>query len=443
MHELEHEFTERKISPWGGIKYFQQTWVRSGIRDYVMSLDGLPQPGSNRGIASIDLVEGFLTSVVLGARRLEHCGMLRTDEVIREIFGWKKGMGSASTFWRFFHKFDDELNARLFWPIMQHVFSKVSIPHMTIDLDGSVVTRYGKQQKAEIGYNPQKKGRASHHPLMAFCDELKMVVNGWMRSGNSHSNTNAIGFIKETFQILGAENVGLIRGDVGFYSDEIMRFLEEQIKPVSYLFKVRMTAPVYRKIAEQQRWFAADDVVKGAIYAEIQYKSSGWKAARRVVLVGLPKKEKKPSDTPLFTEYEIMDRYEFCAFITNTQASMIEVHRKYNQRGDSENRIKELKYDYGMDGFAMNSFAATDAAFRLVLLAYNVMAIFRQAIMKPPVNHQLSTIKFQCIAIGSYLISSGRKKTLKLAAEGKRRHFLEHIFKNVESVLPPYSFSNA
>ncbi len=122
---------------------------------------------------------------------------------------------------------------------------------------------------------------------------------------------------------------------------------------------------------------------------------------------------------------------------------MIEVHRKYNQRGDSENRIKELKYDYAIDAFAMKSFAATDAAFRFVLLAYNVMTIFKQAIMQPRVNHRLSTIKFQCLAIGSYLVASGRKKILKLSAEGKRRHFLSHIFDNVEHLTPPYLFSIA
>ena len=369
--------------------------------------------------------------------------MLRTDEVIREIYGWRKGMGSASTFQRFFHKFDEKLNSKVFYPIMKHVVSKVSIRYMTIDVDSSVITRYGNQQKAEIGYNPQKKGRASHHPLMAFCDELKMVVNGWMRSGDSHSNTNAIAFIKETLQIAGYNNVGLIRGDVGFYSDEIMSFLESQDKPVGYLFKVRMTSGVQKRIAEPQNWLAADDVIKGSIYAEIRYKSSGWEKPRRVILVGIPKRQKKSNGQPLFPEYELSDRYEFCAFITNTNASMIEVHRKYNQRGDSENRIKELKYDYGMDGFAMESFAATDAAFRFVLLAYNVMAIFRQAIMKPAVNHQLSTIRLQCIAIGSYLVRSGRKKVLKLAAQGERRHFLEHIFKNVERTKPPYSFSIA
>jgi hypothetical protein len=352
-------------------------------------------------------------------------------------------MASASTIQRFFHKFDEGLNSRLFWPIMKEIFNKISIRYMTIDLDSSVITRYGRQQKAEVGYNPDRKGRPSHHPLMAFSDELKMVVNGWMRGGRTHSSTDAIEFIKETMQIVGKENIGLLRGDVGFYSHRIMSFLEGYDTSIPYLFKVRMTTGVQRRIMEQQQWHHSDDVAIGAIYSEIQYKSSGWKNARRVILVGIPKKEKNIESGWLFSQYEFMNRYEFYAFVTNTTLSAIDIHRKYNQRGDSENRIKELKYDYAIDAFSMRSFAATDAAFRFVLIAYNIMTIFKQAMMQPRVNHRLSTIKFQCLAIGSYLVSSGRKKILKLSAEGKRRHFLEHIFKNVEKLKPPYKFSIA
>lgn len=443
MHELAHEFTDRKISPWGGIKYFQQVFVRSGIRDHINAFEGLPQPGSNRGYQSIDLIEGFLTSVILGARRLEHCGMLRTDQVVRQIFGWQKGMASASTFQRFLHKFDKRLIDTFFWQAMKFTLSRVPVKFMTIDVDSSVITRYGHQQKAEVGYNPKKKGRPSHHPLMAFCEELKMVVNGWMRGGKAQSSTDALEFLSETLRIVGEENVGLLRGDVGFYSHRIMNFLEQRTRPVPYLFKVRMTTGVQKRILEQKAWHGCDDVATEAIYSEIEYKSSGWKNSRRVIIVGIPKKEKPSPSAWLFSEYALLDRYEFHGFVTNLSCSAVEVHRKYNQRGESENRIKELKYDYAIDSFSMHSFTATDAAFRLVLLAYNVMAIFKQAVLQPRVNHRLSTIKFQCIAIGSYLISSGRKKILKLAAEGKRRHFLEHIFKNVGEFNPLQTFSIA
>jgi len=93
MHELSHEYTSKKISPWGGLKFFQQTYERSGVREDLLGA-ALPQGGSNAAYKAIDLVEGFMVSAVLGSRRMAHTGMVRADEVIKELFNWKDGMAS-------------------------------------------------------------------------------------------------------------------------------------------------------------------------------------------------------------------------------------------------------------------------------------------------------------------------------------------------------------
>jgi hypothetical protein len=71
------------------------------------------------------------------------------------------------------------------------------------------------------------------------------------------------------------------------------------------------------------------------------------------------------------------------------------------------------------------------------------MALFKQKVMQTQKGKSLSTLRFQCIAIGSYLVKKGRGKIMKLPAEGERRHFLEHFFSNLEELKPPFSFSNA
>jgi hypothetical protein len=88
-------------------------------------------------------------------------------------------------------------------------------------------------------------------------------------------------------------------------------------------------------------------------------------------------------------------------------------------------------------------FAAMEAAFRYVMVAYNLMAVYKQAVMQAKKGKMLSTIRFQCIAIGSYLVKRDGKKTMKLSASGKRRHFLELFFQNLEVLEPPFKLSNA
>ena len=60
------------------------------------------------------------------------------------------------------------------------------------------MTRYGQQEGAARGYNPRKPGRCSHHPLMAFVADTRMIANFWLRPGNSHSANNVLSFLDDS-----------------------------------------------------------------------------------------------------------------------------------------------------------------------------------------------------------------------------------------------------
>jgi hypothetical protein len=79
-----------------------------------------------------------------------------------------------------------------------------------------------------------------------------------------------------------------------------------------------------------------------------------------------------------------------------------------------------------------------------VLHAFSAMVILKQKAMTTGnVRHQPSTIRFQFIARGPYLVKRGRSTVLKLSEEGRRRHFLQHHFDQLEVRKPPFKFSNA
>ena len=77
----------------------------------------------------------------------------------------------------------------------------------------------------------------------------------------------------------------------------------------------------------------------------------------------------------LFPEEEIFRNYRYSAYVTNLKLPPAEVWRLYRGRGDAENRIKELKYDFGFDSFNLNDFYATEAALTFAMIAYNLMRI--------------------------------------------------------------------
>lgn len=78
------------------------------------------------------------------------------------------------------------------------------------------MTHYGAQEGAKRGYNPAKRGRASHHPLMAFVADTRMIANCWLRPGNTSSSHNVQGFLDNTLHRLGQTRVALLRADSGF-----------------------------------------------------------------------------------------------------------------------------------------------------------------------------------------------------------------------------------
>ena len=90
---------------------------------------------------------------------------------------------------------------------------------------------------------------------------------------------------------------------------------------------------------------------------------------------------------------------------------------------DAENRIKELKADFGLDSFNLKSFQSTEAALTVAMLTYNLMALFRQFILNFKTQHTLPTFRFKTLTIGAYFEMVDNSVVFKLALKLKRREW--------------------
>jgi hypothetical protein len=79
-----------------------------------------------------------------------------------------------------------------------------------------------------------------------------------------------------------------------------------------------------------------------------------------------------------------------------------------------ENRIAELKRHLGADGFCMKQFFATDAAFRAVLLLFNLLAEFQRA-AGLPLYREPATLRTQVLTCGAILGRAGRRLVIHLS----------------------------
>jgi len=127
--------------------------------------------------------------------------------------------------------------------------------------------------------------------------------------------------------------------------------------------------------------------------------------------------------------------------VTNLTLPAKAVWELYRQRSDAENRIKELKEDFGMDSFNVNDFFATEAALNFIIMAYNLMSLFRKAILGGKTYHQLKTLRHKLFNIGSYITKNGNQKILKLALAMKRRSWFMGLWERSQLFSYPVVLS--
>lgn len=101
---------------------------------------------------------------------------------------------------------------------------------------------------------------------------------------------------------------------------------------------------------------------------EFTYRAYPWDKERRIVVVRQDVDQRPNAGGKYRFE---MKEYRCQAWVTVLILPPAEVWRLYRQRADSENRIEELKYDFGLNGFCLNDFYATETAFRMIMMAYN------------------------------------------------------------------------
>ena len=440
MQSLKIEYTDKEITPWGGMVLFRNMLDQIQFDKVIDFCTALPRSGSNRGYDVKTIIEAFMVSIWCGANRFLHTEITRHDNPLAKIFRWKQAP-AQDVYKRFFGKFSQATNQKVFGYLYQWFFKELVFDEYTLDFDSSVLVRYGKQQGAKRGYNPKKPGRPSHHPLMAFVADCNMVANMWLRSGDSHTANNLKGFLQDTLSHLKDKKVSLLRLDSGFYDKEVFDYLEQS--ELKYIVAVRMYKPVQVLLASQKVWLKLDE---GVEVATTTYQSPLWDKPRRIVMVK-QEIDKRPKATgkqlKLFEEQGIYRNYRYSAFITNLNLPPAEIWRIYRNRANAENRIKELKYDFGFDSFNLHSFFATEAALNMAMMAYNLMSLFRQFIINSKTQKRLSTLRYETFAIGAYLVKEGRDVILKLSLVLKRREWFTGLWNTSRSFSLPVYFSNA
>ena len=400
--------TERDLTPFGGIVVFLEFLNRIEFVKKVIECMPVVHRSPN-SIPPAQTYIAFLISVATGARRFAQTSWLRGDRALHGLLGIDR-FPSDDTIRNLFLRFGMGEVQRFFEPMTEWMMERIPqrAEGHSLDLDSTVFERHGQQEGAAKGYNPQRPGRLSHHPLLAVLAESHFVMHGWLRSGNSGTGRGVTEFLKEGLALWGERGkLRVVRADAGFFDKELFGFLEE--RKIPYIVVARFTKCVKREVTRIAQWRALDD---DYAVGECEIKLMGWTRARRFTVV---RERVRPAKSSVGKKLIELPEYTFRVFVTSLEAAPEEIWRDYNRRADMENRIAELKHDLGADRFCLKDFHATDAVFRSVLLLFNLLSEFRRASGLPQ-HKEPATLRSAIFLCGAELERQGADLVLKMSS---------------------------
>lgn len=319
------------------------------------------------------MVEAWTALLMYGGSHMDHLEWLKARGV-GELFGWEE-IPHPTTFGRWLRRNADLKRKSLEEALRKVVLARwgAAVPKsVMLILDATVVLRYGKKQAgAEVGYNPRKRGRPSHHPMVAFLSTGDCLGVRW-RPGNAHCAAGSVEWLRELVAWLRAAGVEeiTVRLDKGFYAQATARALSEL--GVKFVLK----APESKVVRERRGEF---------VKSEMEGRKGFWCSAGQnwgFRLLGLQeRKELRAAEGELeLGEQEVV---RSATMLTNIEGiDAYEAWGLYNEGAVVEHRIEELT-QLSVGRTAVDDLGGNALLWALGVLAYEVVHVLRSRAFPP------------------------------------------------------------
>ena len=425
--KLRFAFTDHPITVWAGVILLRLYFELLGLRAALIPLLGPFAKTSNNQIPAVDVLLAWWYGLALGAERFEHLTRYRRDPLLPRLLGLPR-FPSPDTVRRFFGRFTYRHTTEISEALMRLSLQRLrpTLLGHTLDLDSTVFCRYGDHEGSLIGHNPIKHGRPSHHPLVAWLSERRRLLWATLRAGHAGTANGVREFLTQALTMLPAgHRIGLVRADAGFCVTAFFTALEAHELP--YIIVARLT-PLVRKLV-LHRIPEADwqPVTRGIAVADVMATLPSWRGqTRRFVCLRQTLTERPTASGRRLIE---CPGYTYRVFVTSVPFAAELVTRMYAGRADCENRIKELKEDLSLDTFCLQSFDATDAAFRTGCVLYNLLMGFRETVLPSCwFERRLRAVRDLVFLVGADLIPDARRLRVRFAVPPEERpEFLQRL----------------
>jgi hypothetical protein len=289
-----------------------------------------------------------------------------------------------------------------------------SLYAMGITLAERVITRHGTRRNGHarlvtIGMDPTDAATYGAQQLSFFNTHYdnhcyQYLCAAVLRPGNIGAATGAVGVLRHLIKLVRSSFPKArirVRLDGGFASPAVFDFLDAEPK-VEYVVAMASNAVLDRHAADAldvARLCAGLTEETEHVYGDTRYAAKSWKRERRVIFKAevVSSEGKQPRDNPRFV-------------VTNMKQSAQWIYEEvYCQRGDVENRIKELKA-LDVDRTSCTSFWVNQLRVLMAAVAFVLMQEIRlNAALTTLARAQVWTLRERLLKLGARAVASVRR----------------------------------
>ncbi|HVR84685.1 MAG TPA: IS1380 family transposase [Planctomycetota bacterium] len=284
-----------------------------------------------------------------------------------------------------------------------------NVRRITIDMDPTDDPTYGDQQLTFFNAFYDTWCYLPMVTTIQFGDEAEQYqVAPVLRPGNAKGSLGAIGILKRLVPRLRKTfpyATLVVRMDGAFATPEVFAWLEAH--DLLYLVNMAKNSVLEAEaepLMKEVRTLAKAVGCTITFYSETRYQAGTWEKTRRSII---------KAEVVVNQKRELRDNPRFV--ITNLSLIPQNVYRYYRERGDAENRIKELHHDLRFDLTSCTSFQANQLRNLLTGAAYALYQQLRYAARRTELGRaQVGTLRERLIKVGTVIKESVRRILLEM-----------------------------
>ena len=378
-----------------------------------------------------EMLRQRIYQIAAGYEDCDDADTLRSDPTFQTIVGKSNPLASQPTLSRLENHADEQTNqalgaTALGW-FLQHGYPKKYVSkELIIDSDSTDDPCHGQQVFSFFNgaYNQHM-----YHPLFFFEAHSGCLLSARLRPGNAHASQNIAEQLRRLVPILKRrfpKTQLSYRADAGSATPELYKTLES----LGLLYTMGIASnKLFKRRAERwlekaQRKYVRTKIPIRRFYS-FRHRAKTWRKQRRIIV--------KIELSALGTNVRFL--------ITNRPGRAEEIAAWYDQRGECENRIKEIKCDLQAHRLSCHTFQANAFRLQLFALAYQLLILFRRHTLKQTelAKARFDTIRLKLFKVGARFKRSARRLWFHLSSSWPGRELFIDICRHLRHIAPAAS----